>query len=64
VRGGTPEEVSEAELLRPFGQRHKSAYSLCKQVPNSLAFVLSQDGDLRLFSSDESTVYLDDLLHP
>jgi hypothetical protein len=64
VQGKTQQDVSEDELLQPFGHRHKSAYSLCKQVANSLAFVISQDGDLRVFASDESTVYLYDLLHP
>jgi hypothetical protein len=64
VVGQTQEDVAEDDLLRPFGQRHKSAYRLCKQVPHSLAFVISQDGDLRIFASDESPVYFYDLLHP
>jgi hypothetical protein len=63
VVGRTQEDISEEELLRPFGKRHTSAYQLCRQVPDSLVFVISQDGDLRVFASDESTVYLYDLLH-
>jgi hypothetical protein len=50
VVGAEEQEMSEPELLRPFGERHKSAFRLCKQVPGSLAFVISQDGDLRLFA--------------
>jgi hypothetical protein len=64
VTGKEEHESDEAKLLQPFGERHKSAYNLCKQLPNTLAFVISQDGDLRLFASDETTVYLYDLLHP
>jgi hypothetical protein len=63
VQGSTQTDRSEEEILRPFGHRHKSALNLCKQVPNSLVFVISQDGDLRLFASDESAVYLYDSLH-
>jgi hypothetical protein len=64
IAGEAQEEVTEEILLQPFGERHRSAYKLCRQVPDSLAFVISQDGDLRLFASDESAVYLYDLLHP
>jgi len=64
VEGERRQELSEDDLLRPFGHRHKSAFYLCKRLPKSLAFVISQDGDLRLFASDESAVYLYDSLHP
>ena len=63
VRGDAQTECSEEDLLRPLGHRHRSAYNLCKEVPNSLAFVISQDGDLRLFASDESAVSWYDSLH-
>jgi hypothetical protein len=52
------------QLLARFGHRHRSAFLLCKAVPNALAFVISQDGDLRVFSSDERHVYCDENLSP
>jgi hypothetical protein len=64
VVGGTQEEVPEADFMRRFGERHRSAYNLCKQVPEGLAFVISQDGDLRVFAGDGSTVHWYDMLHP
>jgi hypothetical protein len=60
----TEAEVPRDELLRPFGERHKSAYYLCHEVPGSIAFVISQDGDLRVFASDEGRVYFGNHLHP
>jgi len=39
------------------GTRHRSAYRLCKVVPNALAFVVSQDGNLGGFYSDDMYVY-------
>jgi hypothetical protein len=57
-------EVNEEDLLRDFGHRHSSAFNLCKQIPSAMAFVISQDGDLRLFTSDASSIYFYDLLHP
>jgi DNA integrity scanning protein DisA with diadenylate cyclase activity len=35
--------------LRTMGSRHKSAFGFCQQWPNSLALVVSQDGDVTLF---------------
>ncbi len=60
----TQREVPRDELLKPFGERHKSAFYLCQQVPGSIAFVISQDGDLRIFASDEKRVYFADHVHP
>ena len=50
-------EVS-LQMLDTLGERHKSAYRLCQCVPGTLAFVISQDGDLRFFSSDSDAVLL------
>ncbi|MGO9107866.1 MAG: putative sensor domain DACNV-containing protein [Thermoguttaceae bacterium] len=58
------EEQQVDEVLQPLGHRHRSAFNLCKKVPNSIAFVISQDGDLRVFSSDSERVYFADHLHP
>jgi hypothetical protein len=61
-RTNAPRE--EEELLARFGHRHRSAFSLCKAVPNAIAFVISQDGDLPVFSSDDRHVYCDENLSP
>ena len=57
-------ETTAEDLLKQFGTRHASAFALCHEVPYSLVFVISQDGDLRLFASDETTVYFASGLHP
>jgi hypothetical protein len=61
-RTNTP--LAEDELLARFGHRHRSAFLLCKAVPNAVAFVISQDGDLPVFSSDDRHVYCDENLSP
>jgi hypothetical protein len=48
----TENDVPAAELLKSFGERHKSAFALCRKVRNAIVFVVSQDGDLRVFASD------------
>ena len=35
--------------LSSFGMRHRSAYRFCQKVKGAIAFVVSQDGDLRVF---------------
>lgn len=51
-------DVRAIDLLKMYGERHKSAFALCKCVPNAIVFVVSQDGDLRMFASDDvGTVY-------
>jgi hypothetical protein len=49
--------VRSQEALKALGARHNSAFRICKAYPHQLAFVISQDGDMRLFSSDEKYVY-------
>jgi hypothetical protein len=56
--------VAEKLLLSRFGHRHRSAFQLCKAVPNAIAFVISQDGDMPVFSSDDQHVYCDENLGP
>jgi hypothetical protein len=56
--------LAEGQLLARFGHRHRSAFLLCKAVPNAIAFVISQDGDLHVFSSDHRHVYCDENLSP
>jgi hypothetical protein len=56
--------LAEDQLLARFGHRHRSAFQLCKAVPNAIAFVISQDGDLPVFSSDDRHVYCEENLSP
>jgi hypothetical protein len=44
--GGSSAPLS-LEKLRSFGARRRSAVQLCRACPGALAFVISQDGDLR-----------------
>lgn len=46
-----PETLAEQEPIEMerFGTRHRSASRLCAAVPGALVFVISQDGDLRVF---------------
>lgn len=39
------------------GTRHKSAARLCKTHSGTMTWVISQDGDLRVFSSDDKGIY-------
>jgi hypothetical protein len=64
VNSRTNAPVAEEQLLARFGHRHRSAFLLCKAVPNAIAFVISQDGDLPVFSSDDRHVYCDENLSP
>ncbi len=49
--------------VEQMGTRHRSAYRLAKTHPGIIAFVISQDGDLRVFCSDEHDVFGFDRLH-
>jgi hypothetical protein len=51
VFAADPETLAEQEPIEieRFGTRHRSATRLCAAVPGTLAFVISQDGDLRVF---------------
>jgi hypothetical protein len=47
-----------------FGMRHRSAYRFCQGMPSSIAFVISQDGDLRIFDSLEGKARLFERVTP
>jgi hypothetical protein len=64
VDARTREPISEQETLARFGTRHESAFRLCKKCEGALVFVVSQDGDLRVFTSDTDHVYMDEHLSP
>ena len=57
VEGGLTEtQIPESQVMN-YGTRHRSAIRLCQAVEGALAFVISQDGDLRVFHSDKSHVH-------
>ncbi len=58
----TGDPMPETELDR-LGTRHRSAYRLAKSHPGVIAFVVSQDGDLRVFASTQHDVFGFDRLH-
>lgn len=60
----TNSALTEADLLRRFGTRHRSAYLLCKACPHTIVFVLSQDGGWRVFTSDDKSVRFTEHVSP
>jgi DisA bacterial checkpoint controller nucleotide-binding len=56
-------EITPEEELLSFGTRHRSAFRLCKVHPGTVVFVISQDGDLRIFCSTDHDVYGFQFLH-
>jgi len=42
--------------LSSFGMRHRSAYRFCEKVKGAIAFVVSQDGSLRVFCNPDGKV--------
>ncbi|KAF0192794.1 MAG: hypothetical protein FD165_564 [Gammaproteobacteria bacterium] len=49
--------VSLEEAIRKLGKRNGSACDFCRDHPGALAFVVSQDTDLRLYCSDNQFTY-------
>ena len=60
LKTGDPMPETELDSL---GTRHRSAYRLVKAHSGTLAFVVSQDGDLRVFCSTQDDVFGFDRLH-
>jgi len=61
LNGNANDEVSE-EVMATFGARRRSAIQICKMCPGALAFIVSQDGDLRAVVGKANKVRLyDDL---
>jgi hypothetical protein len=59
-RADSTTPVSEEEF-RSFGARRRSAIQLCRACRDALAFVISQDGDLRLVVREHNKVrFFDD----
>ncbi len=58
------ETQSEEHIMSRFGTRHRSAYYLCKAIPSTIAYVISQDKELRIFWSDKKNVFLEEYINP
>jgi hypothetical protein len=60
--GEHPDSMDErnAKPLSSLGMRHRSAYRFCQRVPGAMAFVISQDGELRVFCNVGGLVKLFD----
>jgi hypothetical protein len=54
----TDEKINRPAAHPPtdFGMRHRSAIRFCQEVPHTLAFVVSQDGNIRLFHNIDGIV--------
>lgn len=50
--------------MAKLGTRNQSACLFCREHPQSVAFVVSQDGDLRVYTSDASFAYAFESLAP
>jgi hypothetical protein len=57
-RNAVNNTVVELDELEKFGgMRFQSALRFCKKNPNALAFVISQDRDMKVLWSDESNAF-------
>lgn len=54
--------IKDQDARQFGGTRHRSAYRLAKVSPGAIVFVISQDGDLRVFCNDDGKVYAFDRL--
>jgi hypothetical protein len=54
--GKHPYGQPDSKPLSLFGMRHRSAYRFCENVKGAIAFVVSQDGDLRVFCNIDEKV--------
>jgi hypothetical protein len=57
-------EVSIEPGVRKLGTRNQSACQFCREHPQAFAFVISQDGDLRVYCSDSDAAYAFEALAP
>ena len=44
------------ESAESFGTRHRSAYRLCNELPDVIAVVISQDGNIRFVKCKDGAV--------
>ncbi len=62
AKTGKPWPTQDPKALG--GTRHRSAFRLCQVIPNSLAFVVSQDGPLSVFHSIPGKLFAWGFLEP
>ena len=48
--------LTEAELSEGVGTRHRAAYTLCQELTDAVAIVISQDGNVRVIKSHNGSV--------
>lgn len=51
------QQITEEQIEQGMGTRHRSACRLAQVLPGTIVFVISQDGDLTVFYSNESRAY-------
>jgi hypothetical protein len=59
-KGDSTEKVNNDEIRHSYGARRRSAIQLCRDCPGALAFVISQDGDVRIFVRIDNGIRLFD----
>ncbi len=57
-------DVSIEPAMCRLGTRNQSACQFCREHPQAFAFVISQDGDLRIYCSDDQSAYAFEALAP
>ena len=57
-------EASVEPAVIKLGTRNQSACQFCREHPHAFAFVVSQDGDLRVYCSDGGAAYAFEALAP
>lgn len=63
LRNLTTGELTPEAELEQYGTRHRNAYRLVKVHPGTIVFVISRDGDLRIFCSNQKDVFGFEGLH-
>ncbi len=57
-------EVLERQSYEGYGTRHRSAFRLCREVPDAVCVVISQDGSTKVvLNRDEQVLYVDSIEH-
>jgi hypothetical protein len=54
--GSHPHGIPDEKPLTGFGMRFRSAYRFCEKIEGAIAFVVSQDGGLRVFCNPDGKV--------
>lgn len=49
-------KTEETRDSKHFGMRHRSTFRFCREVPSSVALVISEDGDAKVVTSEDGVV--------